>query len=94
MGVINPMLQHNEDEWSSADRPEAYEYHGRGKSIALWVINAVLAAVLGALIYYGYQTVKTQDTHMSQVIGMQGTLTTLGQRADAVETKLHDLAGD
>jgi hypothetical protein len=58
------------------------------------VINAVLAGILGALIYYGYRTVKTQDVRITQMFGSQGALNTLGQRADAAETKLHDLAGD
>jgi hypothetical protein len=93
MGVINPMLHHNESEWS-AERPEAYEYRGRGKSIALWVIVVILAAVLGALVYYGYRTVKTQDLQITQIFENQGTLSTLGQRADAAESKLHDLASD
>ncbi len=92
MGFINPMLHHNENEWST-DRPEAYEYHGRGKSIALWVIILILAAVLGALVYYGYRTVKTQDIRITQMLGGQGALSTLGQRADAVESKIQDLAG-
>jgi hypothetical protein len=93
MGVINPMLHHNESEWS-AERPEAYEYHGRGKSVALWVIVVILAVVLGALVYYGYRTVRTQDLRITQIFGNEGTLNTLGQRADAAEIKLHDLAGD
>ncbi len=93
MGVINPMLHHNESEWS-AERPEAYEYHGRGKSVALWVIVVILAVVLGALVYYGYRTVRTQDLRITQIFGNEGTLNTLGQRANAAEIKLHDLAGD
>ena len=93
MGVINPMLHHNESEWS-AERPEAYEYHGRGKSVALWVIVVILAVVLGALVYYGYRTVRTQDLRITQIFGNEGTLSTLGQRANAAEIKLHDLAGD
>jgi hypothetical protein len=93
MGVINPMLHHNETEWS-AERPEAYEYHARGKSVALWIIVVILAVVLGALVYYGYRTVKTQDLRITQIFGNQGTLSTLSQRADTAETKLHDLAGD
>jgi hypothetical protein len=93
MGVINPMLHHNESEWS-AERPETYEYHARGKSVALWGIVVILAVVSGALVYYGYRTVKTQDLRITQIFGNQGTLSTLDQRADAAETKLHDLAGD
>src|SRR5258708_15932135 len=93
MGFINTMLHHNESEWST-DRPEVYEYHARGKSIALWVIVLILAAVLGALIYYGYRTVKTQDIRITQTFGGQGTLSTLSQRADAVESKIQDLTGD
>ena len=93
MGVINPMLHHNESEWS-AERPEAYEHHARGKSVALWVVVVIFAVVLGALVYYGYRTVKTQDLRITQIFGNQGMLSTLGQRADAAETKLHDLAGD
>jgi hypothetical protein len=93
MGVINPMLHHNESEWSQ-DRTESHEQHARGNSIGLWIVVLILAAVLGALVYYGYRTVKTQDLRITQVFGNQGTLSTLGQRADAAETKLHDLAGD
>ena len=93
MGVINPMLQHNESEWS-VERPEAHEYHERGKSGALWVIIVILAAVLGALVYYGYRTAKTQDLRITQIFGNQGALNTLSQRAETAETKLHDLAGD
>jgi chaperonin cofactor prefoldin len=93
MGVINPMLHRSESEWS-AERPEVYEYPARGKSVALWIIVVILAVVLGALVYYAYRTVKTQDLGITQNFGNQGTLSTLGQRADAAETKLHDLAGD
>jgi len=93
MGIFNPMLQHNESEWSS-DQPEPFEYHAQRKSIVLWVAVAILAAVLGALIYYGYRTVKTQDIHITQVFARQGALNALGQRADAAETKIHDLAGN
>jgi hypothetical protein len=93
MGVINPMLHHNESEWSQ-DRTEAYEHHARGNSMALWIVVVVLAAALGALVYYGYRTVKTQDFRITQAFGSQGTLSTLGQRADAAENKLHDLAAD
>ena len=91
MGVINPMLHHNESEWS-ADRPVAIESHHRGQSKTLWVFVAILAAALGTLAYYGYQMVKSQDSQITQLFGSQGTLTTLGQRADAAEAKLHDLA--
>ena len=91
MGVINPMLHHNESEWS-ADRPVASESHHRGQSKTLWVFVAILAAALGTLVYYGYQMVKGQDSQISQLFGSQGTLTALGQRADAAEAKLHDLA--
>jgi hypothetical protein len=93
MGVINPMLHHNESEWS-AERPEAYEHHARGKSAAPWAIVVILAVAVGALVYYGYHTVKIQDLRITQIFGNQGTLSTLGQRADAAETKLHDLADD
>jgi hypothetical protein len=93
MGVINPMLHHNENEWS-ADRPVALESHHRGQSKTLWVLVVVLAAALGALAYYGYHMVKNQDTQITQLFASQGTLSTLGQRADAAESKLHDLAGD
>jgi len=93
MGVINPMLHHNESEWSQ-DRTESYEQHARGNSIGLWIVVLILAAVLGALVYYGYRTLQSQDLRITQVFGNQGTLSTLGQRADAAETKLRDLAGD
>ncbi len=93
MGVINPMLHHNESEWS-ADRPAAYESDRRGQSKTLWALVVLLAAALGALAYYGYQTVRSQDTQITQLFGSQGTLSTLGQRADAAESKLHDLAAD
>ena len=93
MGVIKPMLHHNESEWS-ADRPVALESHHRGQSKTLWVLVAVLAAALGALAYYGYHMVKNQDTQITQLFASQGTLSTLGQRADAAESKLHDLTGD
>jgi hypothetical protein len=86
-------LHHNESEWS-ADRPVALESHHRGQSQTLWVLVAVLAAALGALAYYGYQMVKNQDTQITQLFASQGTLSTLGQRADAAESKLHDLTGD
>jgi hypothetical protein len=93
MGIFNPMLQHDETEWSSG-QPEPFEYHAHRKSIMLWILVAVLAAAFGALIYYGYRTVKTQDIRITQVFGRQGTMTTLGQRADAAESKIHDLAGN
>ena len=93
MGVINPMLHHNESEWS-ADRPVALESHHRGQSKTLWVLVALLAAALGALAYYGYHLVKNQDTQITQLFGSQGTISTLGQRADAAESKLHELTGD
>jgi len=93
MGVINPMLHHNESEWS-ADRPLAVESDHRGQSKTLWVLVVVLGAAFGALAYYGNRVIKNQNVHITQLFGSQGTLTTLGQRADAAETKLHDLAGD
>jgi hypothetical protein len=93
MGVFNPMLQHNESEWSGG-QPEPFEYHAHGKSIVLWTVVAILAVALGALVYYGYRVVKSQDFRITQVFGRQGTLNTLGQRADAAESKLHDLAGN
>jgi len=93
MGVINPMLHHNESEWSS-DRSVAFESDHRGPSKTLWVLVVVLAAAFGALAYYGNRVVKNQNAHIMQLFGSQGTLATLGQRADAAESKLHDLAGD
>jgi chaperonin cofactor prefoldin len=93
MGVINPMLHHNESEWS-ADRPLAVESDHRGQSKTLWVLVVVLGAAFGALAYYGNRVIKSQNAHIMQLFGSQGTLTTLGQRADAAESKLHDLAGD
>ena len=93
MGYINPMLHHNESEWSAAG-PELYEYHSRTKAVALWSGVAVLAVALGVLVFYGYRVVKTQDARITQVFASQGTLATLGQRADAAESKLRDLAGD
>ena len=93
MGVINPMLHHNESEWS-ADRPVAFESDHRGQSKTLWVLIVVFAAAFGALAYYGNRVVNNQNAHIMQLFGSQGTLTTLGQRADAAESKLHDLAGD
>src|ERR1700693_6177753 len=93
MGVTNPMLHHNENEWS-ANRPEAYEDHARGKTAALWIIVLMLAAVLGVLVYYGFRTVKTQDLRITQIFGNQGAWSALAQRADPAETKLRDLAGD
>jgi hypothetical protein len=93
MGVINPMLHHNESEWSS-DRPVALESERRGQSKTLWVSVVVLAAAFGALAYYGNRVVKNQNAHIMDLFGTQGTLTTLGQRTDAAESKLHDLAGN
>jgi chaperonin cofactor prefoldin len=92
MGFINPMLQHNENEWSAA-QPESYEYHARRKSIALWVSVAILAAVLGALIYFGYRTVKTQNVRITEMFGRQGTVSTPDQPVDAAQSKLQDLTG-
>jgi hypothetical protein len=93
MGLINPMLHHDESEWS-AERPVVYESHADGQSIVLWIVVLILAAVLGALVYYGYRTVKTQDLRITQVFGSQGIMATLGQRADVAESKLRDLASD
>jgi hypothetical protein len=93
MGFINPMLHHNENEWAM-DQPEAYDYGARGKTIALWAVVVVLAGVLGALVYYGYRTVKTQDLRITHIFGDQGTVNTLSQRADAAESKLRGLADD
>jgi len=92
MGVINPMLHHNESEWS-ADRPVEMESRHRGQSKTLWGLVVLLAVALGALAYNGYHMVKNQDAQITQLFGSQGTLSTLGQRADAAESKLHDLAG-
>jgi hypothetical protein len=93
MGVINPMLQHNESEWS-AERPAAFESDHQGQSKTLWVLIVVFAAAFGVLAYYGNRVVANQNAHITQLFGSQGTLTTLGQRADAAESKLHDLAGN
>ena len=93
MGVINPMLHHNESEWAT-ERSEAFDDQARGPSSVIWIIIAVLAVILGALIYYGYRTVKTQDLRITHIFGNQGALTSLGQRADAAESKLQDLTGN
>jgi hypothetical protein len=96
MGVINPMLHHDESEWST-NLPVAFESHHRGQSKTLWALVVVLAAALGALAYYGYRMVKNQDNQISQLFSGSQTktaLNTLGQRADAAETKLHDLTGN
>lgn len=93
MGVINPMLHQNETEWS-AERPVVVEREHRGHSKILWGFVLLLAVGLGALGYYGYQAVKSQDSEISKLFGAQGKLTTLGQRADAVENKLQGMAGD
>ena len=92
MGVINPMLHHNESEWS-AERPVGAESRHGGQSKTLWGLVVLLAVGLGALAYHGYHMVKNQDAQITQLFGSQGTLSTLGQRADAAESKLHDLAG-
>lgn len=92
MGVINPMLHHNESEWAS-EKPLVVESERPRQSRTLWGFVVLLAAALGALGYYGYHMIKDQDAQITQVFGSQGTLTTLGQRADAAEAKLHDLAG-
>jgi hypothetical protein len=60
----------------------------------LWAFVLLLAVALGALAYQGYEMVKGQGAQITQLFGSQGTLATLGQRADAVENRLHDLAGD
>ena len=91
--VSNPMLQHNENDWS-AGRPESYGNHARIKSTALWVCVLVLSVVLGLVIYFGYYYAKTQDLRITQIFGNQGTLGTLNQRMDAAETKLQGVAGD
>jgi hypothetical protein len=91
MSVVSPMLQHNEKEWST-DRGVTYEDHSRKKSAILWATVAILTIALGVLVYYGYRTAKTQNFEITQIFGNQGTLTTLAQRADAAETKMHDLA--
>ena len=93
MTVVSPMLQHNDSDWST-DRAEIYEDHSRRKSGILWATVAILTIALGLLVYYGYRTVKTQNLEITQIFGNQGTLTTLAQRADAAETKMHDLAAN
>jgi hypothetical protein len=93
MGVINPMLHHDEGAWST-ERPETFEHHGRGKSIALWTAVVIVAAALGALVYYGYRVAKTQDLRITEIFGNQSAVNTLKQRADAAEGKLQGLAGD
>jgi chaperonin cofactor prefoldin len=93
MGFMNPMLQHNEESWST-NAPDPFEYHRQTKSIALWVIVAVLAVVLVALIYFGYRTVKTQNVHIKQMFANPQMTTALTQRADAAESRIRDLAGD
>jgi hypothetical protein len=92
MGVINPMLHHNESDWAS-EKPVVIESEHRGQSRTLWGLVVLLAVALGALTYYGYDMVKNQNAQITQLFGSQGTLSTLGQRADAAESKLHDLAG-
>ncbi len=93
MGVVNPMLHHNESEWST-ERPEAYEYHAPRRHAAFWITIVLFAGILGGLYYYGYLTLKPQDLRITQVTGNQGMMATLAQRADSAESKLHDLAGD
>lgn len=92
MSVIDPMLHHTENDWSVGG-VDSFESRNSGQSVALWIVVAILAAVLGALIYYGYRTVRTQDARITHVFGDQGVVTSLSQRADSTETKLRDLAG-
>ena len=92
MSVIDPMLHHTENDWS-AERVNSFESRNTGQSVALWIVVAILGAVLGALIYYGYRTVRTQDARITNVFGDSGAVTSLSQRADSTETKLRALAG-
>jgi len=92
MGVFNPMLQHDDKEWSG--QPESYEYHSKRTSVALWVAVVVMAGVLGALIYYSYRTVRIEDLRITQMFQRPAALNTLSQRADAADSKLHDLSGN
>lgn len=93
MSFVNPMLQHTEKEWPP-DPVEISDEHGRRMSAIFWATVSILTIGLGALIYYAYRTVKTQDLQITRIFGDQGTLNTLAQRADAAETKVHDLAVD
>jgi len=70
MSVIDPMLHHTEND-SSVGRMDSFESQNTGQSIALWIVVAVLAALLGALIYHGYRTVRTQDARIAWVFGNQ-----------------------
>jgi hypothetical protein len=93
MGFTNPMLQHNESELP-AERPVVVKSEHRGHSSILWGLVALLAVAMGALAYNGYEWLRGQDAQISHLFGSQGTLTTLGQRADAIENKLQGMAGD
>jgi hypothetical protein len=86
------MLHHNESEWSTEKQEEVESGH-RNHSIALGGLIVVLAVALGAVAYHGYNIGKNQAAQIHQLIGSQGTMTTLGQRVEVAETKLRDAAG-
>lgn len=95
MGVINPMLQHDEKAWTEDQPIDIHrERQRRGHSKVLWALVLILGAALGGLAYYGSLVVKDQDGQIAKLFGSQGTLATLGQRADAVENRLQGMAGD
>ena len=98
MGFTNPMLHptesenEREKEWPG-ERTVVYESDHRG-SKALWGLVVLLAVALGALAYYGYQMVKDQNSEITQLFSSQGTLSKLGQRADAAESQLREMTGN
>jgi hypothetical protein len=92
MGVINPMLQPNESEWSDY-RGEIQDGGRPNGSNTFWILVAVLTAAAGIAAFFGYTALKKQNIQLSQLFGSQATVRTLGQRVDVAESKLRELSG-
>jgi hypothetical protein len=92
MGVTNPLLNPIENKWPAYHEGSA-EPDYQKKSNAVWLGVLALAALLGASAYYGYLALNKQNIQLSQLFGSQTALNALGQRVDAAEGKLQELAG-
>jgi hypothetical protein len=59
-----------------------------------WFVLMVLTLGLLGAAAYGYLTLRNDHVNLGQVPGLLGSITTLGGRVDAAESKLRDLAAN
>jgi hypothetical protein len=92
MNVVNPMFEPAENKWEVPPEGTANpEYRRRSNSTGVVVL--ALAVALVGLACLGYFTMKKTSIRITQLVGNQAALNTIGQRVDTAEGRLRDLTG-